>query len=517
MPEAVTTEPPEKSAKKAAKKTAVKKAAAKKPKAEKKAKPDKKKADKKEKPAKTKESQQAVFSLPDEVVPVETRGHSCGDTGADIANKARAIVAAVSGKKKNRSVVLQSAAEIRQSMLPAGHFHFQNLIGSFGIPEGKVIELIGDRGTGKTTLALSLAGLSAKSRGAYILYVGCENKNPDTKRLVRCFGPVRAEAERVAASAVVTDAFSFNQMWNTVATWVETMRGKHKAVIEDGKKAEAVSVPLRIPLVVIVDPMSKLLDPQEEAGKLDYGDNLGETKMKKHKEVGEFGSRAAAATWLHEWCRVLPFFQKEHNVTFIFTEHQNDQMVAPKGPAANLPKSWHDLHNATHRGGRATGQHASIRIIMVKNGPHKGHGKDAPPSGDKISMRTEKQSYGPPNRQIWMELRSEFTRDNKFWVEPPIHFDQAFAEHMAKGSFCGTVVEGGLYTSQRLGVYGESAEKLSSAFHADAALVKEAGQYLRLEGYVAYDTGGEGMNPPDLGTTNSEEEDDDEEGEGSDE
>lgn len=411
------------------------------------------------------------------------RLHSVLDDDASmVAQKAAAIVAATASRMKNRPILLKSAAEMRQDMIPAGHFYWQYLIGSYGWPGNSIIELIGDKSVGKTTLAFALAGTMMATRGAYVLYVGCENKNPDAARIKRCVHPSPAFADRMVKCIAVAEAFSLNQMWFTVEEWVKTMRGKTKAVISDGKKAESVSVPIGIPLVVIVDPMSKLMSPEEEVGKFDWDDNLSDANKKKLKEVGEHGSRADAAKWMHDWCRLHPSFASTYNVSFIFVHHQNDNMTSGQSRGPQLPKSFTELFNDTHRGGRATGQAAAIQLIMVAAGQAKAD-KNGPVTGDNIRIRTAKQSYGPRNRVITVELRTDFTRDSAHFIEPPIQLDDACAKWMAENKYLGVTVDKNMYTCAQLGVYGRTSSDLMVAFHSNHAAMKSLGESLRIEGW----------------------------------
>lgn len=415
----------------------------------------------------------------------EQRGHILNDPNTPaMLEKAGMIIKELSGRTKNRPVGLKSMAELRQEMLPVSHFYLQYLLGSAGLPGRSMIEFIGDKGVGKTTLALQMCGTIMMQTGAYLVYVGCENKDPNFERTVRCLNSWPPYAQALAERAQYFQAFSFTQMWDKLQEVVETLRGERKAVVGESKKAESVSVPMNIPIIVVIDPWSRLMDPEEEVGNLDWDDNLSPANKAKAKEVGEHGSRASAAKWSQEWCRNTPMWQEQYNMTFLLIQHQSDDMEAAKGAAKNMTKTQRSVYNNTHRGGRATQQASAVQLIMVKAGRAKaGPKRDGPGIGSEIIIRVEKQSFGPSNRTIKVDLVEEFALDGPGFLEPPIQPDKHFADWLAENHYCGVKVTDGYYSSDELGVYGVQASQLSTAFHLNAEAKQRLGHDCRIEGY----------------------------------
>lgn len=400
-------------------------------------------------------------------------GFNILDEEEDVNDSIEQVLTSFTARRKNQTVDFSSIADIRETMLPVGNFYLQWALGFYGIPEGCLIDIIGAEGIGKTTLTFQLLGW-AMSAGCPAHYIECEGKQLPTRRVLRALHPDKATAKKMAKRMRKSRVNSLEHLEQEIYDYVNAARGN--ITLKDAK-----TIPLRVPLVVAVDPWSKLMNPDEAAGFYDYGDNMSDAKKKKYKAAGT-ASNLGHAKWAHAFCRKLPYFLRKNNVILIFVHHQNDDIDMSGQGASRLPQIWKDLHNKKKLGGRATNQNAAIQLILARGSEIKDADKKV--TGKEIHMLVDKNSFGPDKRQIKYELRTDSFYDTETTLEPAICFDNGMANWFADNKFLGTSLERKRFTSETLGLTSVTSQQFCSAFDASPKIKMQLGEQLNIEGYI---------------------------------
>lgn len=391
----------------------------------------------------------------------------------DVSDSIEQILVSIASKRKNQTVQFNRLSEVRERMLPIKDFHLQWALGMYGIPESCLVEIIGAEGLGKSTLAFQFIGW-AMDAGCPAFYMECENKQLQPSRILRALHPNKERAVKMLKRLRRTRVHTLEQLEQELTDYVDAARGRRTL-------KGASHVPLRVPILIVVDPWSKLMNDAEAAGFSDYGDNQSEAKKKKFKAAGT-ASNMGHAKWAQAFSRRLPEFLAKNNVILLMVHHQNDKVDMSMGGGITLGPEVQDLYNKTKIGGRAFNQNAAVQLILSRGGMSKS--SDGTPKGRYVNLRVDKNSFGPGDRKIKYEIRTDKFDDTDTELEPAIDFDEDWASWMSTNKFLGTTVSAKRYTCAALGVESVTYRQFAAAFKANAEVRRELGAMLGIEGYI---------------------------------
>lgn len=417
---------------------------------------------------------EAPPSLPD--IKNINYGYHFIDNEEDYGAQYRTALEGAVSLRKNQSVSYKSMAEVQEGFaFPLKHFLFQQAIGQYGIPAKKIIDIIGAEGIGKTTLVMQMLGW-AMDVGCPALYLECETKLIPPSRVMRALHPDIVRAFKMLQRLRIEPVNSLDHMWQMMKDFVYVARGTR------GNK-DTPRIPMHVPIVIAIDPWSKLLNPEEAAGFYNYGDNMSEAKKKKFKEISE-GSNLGHAKWAHKWCRLLPAFLNQYNVTLIIVHHQNDKIdMGGGGGASYMTAEASALYNKTRIGGKALHQNTALTITLSRKGLSKNSAGDI--VGNLISGRIAKNSLGPDNAKFFYELRTGHFEDTATTLDPAINMNIGFATLCAEQKWLSTSVKGSKFSSPVLGVNEVTADEFYEAFDNNIEAKLNLGRQLGINGYVA--------------------------------
>jgi RecA/RadA recombinase len=396
------------------------------------------------------------------------------DSEEDYGDKFKIALDGAVSSRKNQSVSFKKMSEIQEGFaFPFRHFLLQYAVGQYGIPSQKIIDIIGAEGIGKSTLVMDMLG-SAMDVGCPALYIECESKQIPASRVMRALHPSITRAYKMLNRLRVEPVNSLDHMWQAMKDFVYIARGTK------GTK-DTPRGPMHVPIVIAVDPWSKLLNPDEAAGFYNYGDNMSDAKKKKFKEISE-GSNLGHAKWAHKWCRLLPAFLKQYNVVLIVVNHQNDKIDMGGSAPSFMSPETSALYNKTTLGGKALRQNTALTLILSRKGLAKNGSGDI--TGNLITCRVAKNSLGPGDIKFYYELRSGHYNDTLTHMDSAINFNIGFAAMCAEQKWMSTSVKGSKFSSPVLGVTEVSADEFCEAFDANQAVKFNLGKQLGINGYV---------------------------------
>lgn len=422
---------------------------------------------------------------PIEPAPVETGdgdrvinyGFHFLDTEEDYGVKFKAALEGAVSARKNQSVSYKSMSEVQDSFaFPLKHFLLQAAVGQYGIPRKKIIDIIGGEGLGKSTLVMQLLGW-AMDVGCPALYIECETKQLPPARVMRALHPDFARAYKMLQRLRVEPVNSLDHMWQVMKDFVYVARGTK------GNK-DTPRVPMHVPIVIAIDPWSKLLNPDEAAGFYNYGDNMSDAKKKKFKEISE-GSNLGHAKWAHKWCRLLPSFLNQYNVVVIIVHHQNAKIdMSGMGGSSFMSAEASALYNKTRIGGNALHQNTALTLTLSRKGLSKNSAGEI--VGNLISARVAKNSYGPDNTKFFYEIKTGCYNDTISKMDMAVNLNIGFATMAAEQKWMSTIVKGNKFSSPVLGVNEVSADEFYEAFEANKDAKLNLGRLLGIGGYVDF-------------------------------
>jgi len=375
--------------------------------------------------------------------------------------------------RKNQPTGFKTMHGVQRAMAPYRDISFQWLVGSRGITEGTLMEIIGPEGLGKTTLAFWLMG-GAMLAGIPCAYQETEGKPITTEWALRALHSDRKIAQTMLDRiGVYNDVNVLSQMNTNMVDWAALLRGTRKS-------ADAQTVPKSTPILMVVDTMSKIMAPGEAAGVVDYGDLMSEAKKRNKKGVNE-GSNLEHAKWHAAWCRRLPHFLAENNIILILISHQTTKVDMTAKPGRSFGGSTSGLFNKSKLGGSAINQNAAMQLILA----YKGLAKNS--AGEKIGRyvkaRCDKNSFGPTGRVMDWILQDEGLVDTAETVGQGLRFEETLANFMADNSYFGTTVSRKRYTCDKIKAEGVTALEFKALLDADEKATAELGALLNIRGY----------------------------------
>lgn len=401
------------------------------------------------------------------------------EEGGDVVENVTRSVHSHFAAKKHKSTSFMSAAQVRSSMLPLRPFLMQWVFGSFGIAEKSLFEVIGPEGVGKSSLAYHMIGWGMKA-GCPAYFQNTETKELPVDRIKRCLSSDKKEAEIMLNRLRRDSAHTLAESVEKLETAVATFRGR---IASDKKTRRAV--PLDTPIIAVIDVWGKLMGPAEAAGFYAYGADLNDADIKKKlKEVGQT-SNLQHAKFAQGWCRRLPAWLEANNVILIITNHQNEKVDMAGGgggkTATFIPADAVAMYNKTKIGGRAFNQTSSYQVIIVRKALLKDSQKNI--IGKTLTLRVDKNSYGPSDRRIEYDLVSEGLQDTESTQQQALDFERAFCRWLVTKKLLDVTVSEEKYTSKQIGVDSVSAQELCRVFDTRDDLKNWLGGHLQINGY----------------------------------
>jgi RecA/RadA recombinase len=392
-------------------------------------------------------------------------------------------LATLRAQKKNTPLGLASLSDIRRTMTPWPHFAWEWFTGNMGLPQGVMVDLIGKEGIGKTSLIHWLIGSFLRA-GCPAYYQETENKPQHSSWVGRCMttDPTKVKAYLARVKTEQHPPASLSESHRMIEEWVTYMRGKSPTA------QPPFVVPPETPMFVAVDTWSKLMSPQEFEAYFGYlNPNLKKKKAGPERDIGDV-SNMGHAKWNAGWCRVLPHFMNSNNVNLFVAHHQTTKQDWGQAGPFKLPESYTDLRNKTKIGGAAGDQLAAMQIIAAPYREIKDDSDMKKVVAKTVRLRMHKNSYGPPERIIEMDIKFEDLDDREDYQECPVSFDRFLAEKFAENGWLGTTMHGGKFTSAKLGVKSATAKEFCDAFHANTELRNFMGRQLGIQGYTSFET-----------------------------
>lgn len=349
-----------------------------------------------------------------------------------------------------------SLGDYRKGLIELPNIAMKWMLGSWGVPFPGVVEILGDGGTGKSTLAALMCSKPmmhpVASQRAMVLYISCEDKPLTVDRWERVFPVQRDLAAALARCVIMARATTLAEFERALIEGLQYIR------IDLGH-------PMTAPIIVIGDPITALMSKKERAGLASFGSAAQAEEEKKEEEekekdakkkgkksagtdskfvsADEMTNKMAHAQWSALLARRLPHLLEEFQALLIVTKHQMcnvDMHYGSQQAQLQMSRKNAELQNTTALGGKALAQRELLTIILAKSG------KFVQPvgnwvSGEKIAARVHKFSYGPSLRTMEWELRTEHLPfDTPEHLDPALHFEQLFPFIMINGKYLGTRV-----------------------------------------------------------------------------
>lgn len=386
----------------------------------------------------------------------------------------------------------------RTRMIPLNDVTLMWLLNSFGLIGGRIVDLIGADGIGKSTFLTFLLGLGVRHNSPGLL-VETESKPMDKARALRCLHPNPELAERMWDTICWEQAYELKTAIDLVESWAIATR----------TPGTPGYVPIDIPIIGAIDTFSKLMAPLEAVKRDYYGADAPKSaeekkaaEEKEKKEAAKKGKKKKTAAEMEmdsannmghakiaqRWCRTLPGFLTRHNMLLILVRHQNDKVeMSGGGGGVMLSQDVKDQINRTSIGGRAFNQSAAWQLVGTRaerdtatiNGAQRA-------VGQYNILNMAKNSYGPSGRKIRYRIMMEPRQDTDNWLEPAIDFSPSIGEVLkATGMFTVTFTDKGNGISvKELGLTAATPQQVVEALRSPqyADLVDAAGAKLNWAG-----------------------------------
>lgn len=436
------------------------------------------------------------------------------DRGASFTDAVKEGLAATSGKLKSDPGVSYDALRSNANrVIPIYDFGLQYLLNSRGLIGGRILDLIGADGLGKSTLVLTIAGWAMR-HNIPSFYVETEGKPVIKERVMRCLHPDRVWAEKMWNVLQWTQAFELTDAIDQLERWVLTVRNPASG---------PGHVPLHIPCIVILDTFSKLMSPAEavaydfyrkggptgdeeskpESGKKEDADKKkakpkGSARAKKAPEKQELdgGSNMQHAKIAHKWCRRLGSFLTYNNCLLIIVRHQNDKVdMSGGGGGSFIPQEVADAFNRTSIGGKAFNQSCSYQLVLSREkyetAQIQGERKRV---GQIAKLTVAKNSYGPGGRYLRYNVMLEPRFDTDALQEMAIDFSVGLPEVLSQtGMISIRIKSANSIAVKELGLDDATPQQVSAALHQNPELLRDLGTRLQFAGYGRFL-----IEPPDL-------------------
>lgn len=374
------------------------------------------------------------------------------------------------------------ADKVKRKLLPHSHFLMQWLTDNYGYPSSGLINYVGDEQCGKTTKMLSDCAHIMLERNSPLLYLSCEGreKTMARDRMLRCMHTDPKIAIKLLHNIHIDYLQSVLQLQPKLTSWAKVQREGAGS----GKDATP-GIPMDIPLLVIVDPFSRLLNVTESSGNIVWD---GQGKEKQH-EVGTSKFNVGHAKFGQEFCRWLPSFVDTYNV-LVFVAHARTTHIDMGGggsyAAMNMSEWKKALMDYNFVGSKAFEALASMTFIITSKELIK-HPITKKVTGRRVRVRMKKQSHGIAERFASWELRM----DHEDWdipgtyLDPAIQYGEGFCNMLKDEKQFGLRVgDDGLVTVPDLNLRGLTVQAVDGIMHAQPDTLEQLGRRLNISGYV---------------------------------
>lgn len=382
-----------------------------------------------------------------------------------------------------RPATYAQASTVKQTQLPHAHFLMQWLTDSYGYPGSGLINYVGDTSCGKTTKMLCDAAHIMKERNAPLLYMSCEGKDKTMSRdrMLRCMHSDPAIALELLNNVSIEYTKSVLQMMPQMVNWAKVQREGC------GKGKEAIpGLPMTIPLLVIVDPFSRLMNAVESEGNVTW-DKVGK---EQRTEVGTQKVNIGHSKFAQQFCRWLQGFVDEFNV-LVFVAHSRNDDVDFDGSAARATQGMSEWKSHLMRykflGQSAFESLAAMTFIMTSLELIKDPFDKKLITSKRVRCRARKQSHGIGERLCSWELRMEHKKFDRLpdYLDPPIHYSEGFCDMLQEQKLLGVRInDEGLVSIGDMDLKGLTPLQVDVHLHRNQALIEKLGIQLGINGYV---------------------------------
>jgi RecA/RadA recombinase len=413
-------------------------------------------------------------------------------------NAVKEALSGAAGKVRNDfGTGLHELKSNNTKIIPIPDFGFRYMLNTMGFRGGRILDIIGVDGIGKTSLVFTIMGWAMRVN-APCCYVETEGKPMDKPRILRCLHPNRQISETMFSTITFRGAWDLKTAVNELETFVELVRNP--------KSGEAF-VPIEVPVVVALDTFSKLMSPDEISGYNAYGnvpeepeekkdDKKDKFKKKVKKEVRQAlggGQPMQHAKLAHFWTRRLPYLLNDLNVFLIVVRHQNekvDMAGGGMGGGSMIPKDVSDLYNRTAIGGKSFNQSASYQVIVSKD---KSDYAQIRGERKKVSQLARvsvvKNNYGPSDRKLRYGIMQEPRFDTETNQEQALNFAVGLPEVLSSTGMVGIRIKSANDVAvKELKLDSATPREVSAALHENTELMDSLCKRLGL--HYADDDGG---------------------------
>lgn len=330
--------------------------------------------------------------------------------------------------------------------LPLNHILLQYVFAENGFNVGTAIEIVGEDGIGKTTMALSLIGMGLRAHPyATALYLNSEGKNKlfGEDRIASCFSTNKKEARSMINTRV---------RWSEVASLTHALESitNFSRVLRENLDKRGIAKS-DSPIFVVIDTLSKLM-PKGEAALVGLGDKSGNPSSNSLDET----SNLEFSKTLQKWTREMPHILQEYGVCLIIVSHQNTKIEMNSFAARYLTSADLKENNRTKIGGNAVNQSAALQFTLTKG---KILMKETSTSkqaiGQVVKLKVVKNSQSIPFRDCIYLLNIDHSEDTDDAWDAPLKFDYGLPEMFIKEHLYGVKVDSvqkDTFTSKPLGL-----------------------------------------------------------------
>lgn len=370
--------------------------------------------------------------------------------------------------------------------IPIPSLAFQYFLGSRNLPRGRVIEIIGSDGAGKTTLAHTILGWGMAAN-----YPGClietENKPMDDERIKQCYSTDRATAQLMFDAVSRFQEFEITEVARTMLDWAKLIRDP------DG----GAYVPIEYTGIVVIDTFSKLMSPVEALSVAAYGadrkaaaDEDDKKKGKKPskpkiKDLDE-GSNFLHAKLAHKWTRQWPAILNLYNLVIVVVNHQNDDTKSSMmgGGGIVLTPEQKEQTNRTTIGGNAWRQIDSFQMVIGKGLTDKGEVKGVTTNlAQALKLTMTKNSYAPKRKLVY-KINFTTRQHTETHTTPVLDFDVELPELLKLAGYQVTIHSKSEASCKELGLSNATPQEFARHLQMNDTVLEEVGQRLQIRGYL---------------------------------
>lgn len=361
----------------------------------------------------------------------------------------------------------KSAAEVDTPYLPVPWPAFEWLIGSSGIPVNSVVEFLGPENVGKSTIIFSLFGEFIK-HNIPCYYMNTEPKMVKPKWMNRLVSENPAIAEKIVKAIDISErVYTLDQMDEMMRAWVKIKR-------------DVQGIPLNVPLVVAVDSMTKLLNPEEAAALMNIDKKSGKLTITDSSLKDISKKPAVTAKWWAEWSRAAKSFLEQKNVTILLVSGTTQNMN--QGPSF-IPPELLEKRNKTRIGGVAINQVAGIRVSLTGGMQTPAKNSAGERIGTTVTAYCQKNSFGGRDREMKYILRDKQFADTDTYTQAAMDMEETFCNIIAENGILGTTLKAKRYTCDELGIVKAEAHTFYNAIMANEEVKNTICAKLNIDGY----------------------------------